>query len=71
MDASGNLYLLWNAGSTAGGPERIYFAKSTDAGLTGWGEVCPLGPFYLPAYAAGVRAGIAPRDDPSLLSCMT
>src|SRR5207247_5140063 len=31
----------------------------TDAGITGHGEVCPLGPFYLPAYAAGVRAGIA------------
>ncbi|MEZ6066701.1 MAG: cis-3-hydroxy-L-proline dehydratase [Planctomycetaceae bacterium] len=30
----------------------------TDAGLMGWGEVCPLGPAYLPAYAAGVRAGI-------------
>jgi L-alanine-DL-glutamate epimerase-like enolase superfamily enzyme len=32
-----------------------------DAGvtlLTGWGEVCPLGPFYLPAYANGVRAGL-------------
>ena len=28
-------------------------------GLTGYGEVCPLGPFYLPAYAAGARAGIA------------
>jgi len=27
-DTSGNLYLLWNGGSTAGGPERIYFAKS-------------------------------------------
>ena len=24
----------------------------TDAGITGHGEVCPLGPFYLPAYAA-------------------
>ena len=31
----------------------------TDSGLVGWGECCPLGPFYLPAYAAGVRAGIA------------
>jgi L-alanine-DL-glutamate epimerase-like enolase superfamily enzyme len=30
----------------------------TDAGITGWGEVCPLGPFYLPAYGAGARAGI-------------
>src|SRR5215216_4139153 len=33
-------------------------AVDTDAGLTGWGEVCPLGPAYLPAYAAGARAGI-------------
>ncbi len=31
----------------------------TDAGLTGYGECCPLGPAYLPAYAAGVRAGLA------------
>ena len=30
----------------------------TDAGLVGYGEVCPLGPFYLPAYAEGVRAGL-------------
>ena len=28
-------------------------------GIVGYGEVCPLGPFYLPAYADGVRAGIA------------
>jgi L-alanine-DL-glutamate epimerase-like enolase superfamily enzyme len=36
----------------------------TDAGVTGYGECCPLGPAYLPAYAAGVRAGlgeIAPK----------
>jgi L-alanine-DL-glutamate epimerase-like enolase superfamily enzyme len=30
----------------------------TDTGLIGYGEVCPLGPFYLPAYAEGVRAGL-------------
>lgn len=30
----------------------------TDDGLTGFGEVCPLGPFYLPAFGAGARAGI-------------
>jgi len=30
----------------------------TDVGIVGHGEVCPLGPAYLPAYAAGVRAGI-------------
>ncbi len=33
-------------------------AVETDGGLTGYGEVCPLGPFYLPAYADGVRAGL-------------
>lgn len=30
----------------------------TDAELRGYGEVCPLGPFYLPAFGAGARAGI-------------
>jgi cis-L-3-hydroxyproline dehydratase len=33
-------------------------AVETDIGLIGYGECCPLGPAYLPAYAAGVRAGI-------------
>lgn len=32
---------------------------ATDDGLEGWGEACPLGSAYLPAYAEGVRAGIA------------
>ncbi|MGE4245115.1 MAG: mandelate racemase/muconate lactonizing enzyme family protein, partial [Parvibaculaceae bacterium] len=39
-------------------------AVETDAGITGYGECCPLGASYLPAYAAGVRAGlkeIAPK----------
>ncbi len=31
----------------------------TDEGVSGYGEVCPLGPFYLPAYGPGVRTGIA------------
>ena len=29
-----------------------------DDGQRGYGEVCPLGPFYLPAFGAGARAGI-------------
>jgi hypothetical protein len=33
-DSAGNIYLLWNAGSSPKGPERIYFAKSTDGGNT-------------------------------------
>ncbi|MEO0749160.1 MAG: cis-3-hydroxy-L-proline dehydratase [Pseudomonadota bacterium] len=31
----------------------------TDEGVSGVGEVCPLGPSYLPAYAEGARTGIA------------
>lgn len=34
-------------------------AVETDAGITGWGECCPLGSAYLPAYAPGVRSGLA------------
>ena len=30
----------------------------TDSEFVGYGEVCPLGPFYLPAFGAGARAGI-------------
>ena len=30
----------------------------TESGLSGVGEVCPLGPFYLPAFGLGARAGI-------------
>ena len=30
----------------------------TDTEHTGYGEVCPLGPFYLPAFGAGARAGV-------------
>ena len=33
-DANGVVYVLWNSGSTPGGPERIHFAKSTDDGAT-------------------------------------
>ncbi|MEM7207269.1 MAG: cis-3-hydroxy-L-proline dehydratase [Pseudomonadota bacterium] len=33
-------------------------AVETDADITGYGEVCPLGPAYLPAYAEGARTGI-------------
>jgi hypothetical protein len=31
-DTAGQLYVLWNAGSVAGGPERIYYFTSTDQG---------------------------------------
>lgn len=31
----------------------------TDEGLTGWGEGCPWGSTYLPAFAGGIRAAMA------------
>ncbi len=33
-DATGALFVLWNAGSLNGGPERIYFSSSTTAGAS-------------------------------------
>lgn len=41
-------------------------AVETDAGITGYGECCPLGATYLPAFAAGVRAGLG-EIGPALL----
>ncbi len=38
-DAAGTLYALWNAGAVDKGPERVYFAKSTNAGATWSGKV--------------------------------
>jgi L-alanine-DL-glutamate epimerase-like enolase superfamily enzyme len=49
----------WSGGKAVTVFDSTVVEVETDAGLAGWGEVCPLGPFYLPAYAAGVRAGIA------------
>ena len=49
----------WSGGKSVSTFDSTVVAVETDDGVVGWGEVCPLGPFYLPAYAAGVRAGIA------------
>jgi cis-L-3-hydroxyproline dehydratase len=49
----------WSGGKSVNVFDSTVVEVETDAGLVGYGEVCPLGPFYLPAYAAGVRAGIA------------
>lgn len=48
----------WSGGKSVSVFDSTIVEVITDTGLTGWGEVCPLGPFYLPAYAEGVRAGI-------------
>lgn len=49
----------WSGGNAVSVFDSTVVAIDTDAGLTGYGEICPLGPAYLPAYAAGARAGIA------------
>jgi cis-L-3-hydroxyproline dehydratase len=48
----------WSGGKSVTVFDSTIVKVETDQGLVGYGEVCPLGPFYLPAYAAGVRAGI-------------
>src|SRR5438309_9142380 len=48
----------WSGGKSVTVFDSTVVRIDTDSGLTGWGEVCPLGPFYLPAYSSGVRAGL-------------
>jgi len=49
----------WSGGKSVTVFDSTVVRVETDAGIVGHGEVCPLGPFYLPAYANGVRAGLA------------
>src|SRR3954471_20375047 len=64
----------WSGGKSVTVFDSTIVRVETDAGIVGHGEVCPLGPFYLPAYADGVRAGIAELgphllgEDPTQLS---
>ncbi|MDZ5697224.1 cis-3-hydroxy-L-proline dehydratase [Chelativorans sp. M5D2P16] len=48
----------WSNGNFVEVFDSTVVAIETDSGLAGYGECCPLGPAYLPAYAAGVRAGL-------------
>lgn len=64
----------WSGGNSVTVFDSTVVAIHTDDGVTGYGEVCPLGPAYLPAYAKGARAGIAEvaphliGEDPTALS---
>jgi cis-L-3-hydroxyproline dehydratase len=49
----------WSRGNSVAVFDSTVVAIHTDAGITGYGEVCPLGPAYLAAYAKGARTGIA------------
>jgi len=48
----------WSGGKTVSVFDSTIVRIETDEGIDGFAEVCPLGPFYLPAYARGVRAGL-------------
>ena len=48
----------WSGGKSVDVFDSTVVAVETDSGLCGHGEVCPLGPVYLPSYAAGARTGI-------------
>ena len=48
----------WSGGKSVDVFDSTIVSIETDDGYIGYGECCPLGPFYLPAYAEGVRAGI-------------
>ena len=49
----------WSGGKSVRVFDSTVVGIETDTGVIGYGEMCPLGPYYLPAYANGVRAGIA------------
>ncbi|MDH5235558.1 MAG: mandelate racemase, partial [Gemmatimonadota bacterium] len=38
----------WSGGNSVSVFDSTVVAVDTDEGVTGWGEVCPLGPAYLP-----------------------
>jgi L-alanine-DL-glutamate epimerase-like enolase superfamily enzyme len=48
----------WSGGKAVEVFDATVVRIVTDEGIVGHGEVCPLGPFYLPSYAEGVRTGI-------------
>ena len=49
----------WSGGKSVEVFDSTVVRVETAGGNVGWGEVCPLGPAYLPSYAAGARAGLA------------
>ena len=48
----------WSVGKSVQVFDSTVVEVETDNGLTGVGEICPLGSVYLPSFAKGARAGI-------------
>lgn len=55
-----------SGGRTSYGFDSTVIRIDTDEGLTGWGEMAPLGTTYDPSFAAGARAAVA-EIAPSLI----
>ena len=49
----------WSGGKSVALFDSTIVGVETDTGINGFGEVCPLGPYYLPSYPKGVRVGIS------------
>ncbi|MEM7385825.1 MAG: cis-3-hydroxy-L-proline dehydratase [Verrucomicrobiota bacterium] len=66
----------WSGGKSVSVFDSTVVRIDTDEGLSGYGEVCPLGPVYLASFAAGARAGIAEigphliGEDPTQISVL-
>lgn len=64
IDVFGKSYSLvekvyaWSGGHFVNTLDSTIVKITTDEGLVGYGECCPLGPAYMTAYAAGVPTGI-------------
>lgn len=48
----------WSGGKSVAVFDSTVVRIETDAGIVGVGEVCPLGPVYLPSFAGGARAAL-------------
>ena len=53
----------WSNDNSVSVFDSTVVAVETDVGIIGYGECCPLGSAYLPAYAEGVRAGLREIGD--------
>lgn len=66
-----------SGGRSAEGFDSLIVRLETDDGITGWGEMAPLGAFYDPAFAAAARVGfleLAPLligSDPRAVNAIT
>lgn len=49
---------VMSGGRAAQAQQSTLVRLRTDAGIEGWGEACPLGGTYLPAFPEGIRAAI-------------